>query len=64
MSELRTVCEQVNATLDNLEEGLRRRYRALVPIWAFAVLFASALYVKYKRLRVAYVRPLPNPSEH
>ena len=56
VGEFRQICDRVNQELDELESGLRWRYRALVPIWAFAVLFAAALFVKYKRLRAAYVR--------
>ncbi len=52
------VCDAVNAELDDLESGLRTRYLALVPLWAFAVLYAIVLYVKYKRLKRAYVKPL------
>lgn len=59
VKDLRTVCDQVNKDLDQLQTGLEWRYRALGPIWAFAVGFAAVLYVKYKSLRVAYVRPLP-----
>ncbi len=63
VEELRTVCDKVNADLDALEHGLQWRYRALLPIWGFAVLFAAACYVKYKRLRAAYVRPAGAISE-
>jgi hypothetical protein len=59
VSELNYVCEQVDAELDGLENGLRWRYRALVPIWIFAVLFGAVLYAKYRRLKAIYVKPLP-----
>ncbi|MBU0717715.1 MAG: hypothetical protein KJ749_05650 [Planctomycetes bacterium] len=59
VSELDAVCDMVNEELDGLERGLDWRRRALIPIWIFAVLFAIALYAKYKRLRAIYVKPLP-----
>ena len=55
--ELERVCSEVNAELDELERGLEWRYRALAPIWIFAVLFAAVLYAKYEQLMKAYVRP-------
>ncbi len=60
VAELNAVCDQVNAELDTLEDGLRLRYVALIPIWAFAVLFSVILYVKYKQLKRQYVTPLPS----
>ena len=59
VKELNDVCAEVNADLDALEAGLRWRYRALIPIWVFALLFSAACYVKYKRLKAEYVRPDP-----
>jgi len=59
ISELETVCDKVNEELDELERGLGWRHRALIPIWIFAILFATALYAKYKWLKVVYVKPLP-----
>lgn len=56
---LNKVCDEVNAELDELETGLRWRYRALVPIWLFAILFACLLYAKYKQLHAVWVKPLP-----
>jgi len=53
------VCAEVNAELDGLERGLRWRYRALIPVWVFAVLLAWAWYVKFKRLKRQWVKPLP-----
>lgn len=58
-SELDAVCDKVNEELDELERSLDWRRKALIPIWIFAVLFATALYVKYKRLKAVYVKPLP-----
>jgi len=62
VAEMNAVCDTVRADLMELEDGLRWRYRALVPIWAFAILFSVALYAKYKALKRQYVKPLP-PSE-
>ncbi len=59
VAELNAVCDQVSAELDNLERGLRWRRNALTPIWVFATVFAVALYIKFKRLKRTYVRPLP-----
>jgi len=59
VAELNGVCDKVNSELDGLERGLSIRRRALVPVWIFAVLFAIALYVKFKRLKKRYVTPLP-----
>lgn len=58
VADLNRVCDEVQAELADLENGLRWRYRALYPIWGFAILFAIALYVKYKRLKAQYVTPL------
>ena len=52
------VCREVNGELDGLEAGVRWRFQALIPIWIFAVLLAAALYVKYRRLKAEYVKPL------
>lgn len=62
VEELNAVCAQVNAELDKLENGLRWRYRALFPIWLFALLFAGACYAKYKRLKALHVGPFPPES--
>jgi len=61
VTELKKVCDKVNAELTDLENGLRWRYRALVPIWGFAIVFAVALYMKYKALRAVFVKPRPGP---
>lgn len=60
VTELNTVCDEVMAELDTLERGLRIRHLALIPVWLFAIFFSAALYVKFKRLKRAYVKPLPN----
>jgi hypothetical protein len=63
VAELNTICDEVNRELDDLEEGLRLRHKLLLPIWAFAIFFGSVLYIKYKRLKRAWVKPLPrNPG--
>ncbi len=62
VTELKKVCDRVNAELTDLEVGLHWRYRALVPIWGFAILFAVALYMKYKALHAVFVKPLSGPS--
>ncbi len=58
IAELDQVCDQVNAELDELDLGLRLRRLALIPVWAFSVFFSALLYVKYKRLDKAWVKPL------
>jgi hypothetical protein len=58
IAELKKVCDEVDAELATLEAGLSWRHRALVPLWVFALWFAVVLYVKYKRLHGAYVKPL------
>lgn len=57
VAELSAVCAQVDDELGELERGLRLRHTALIPIWAFALLFAIALYVKYKDLKRIHVEP-------
>jgi len=57
--ELDQVCANVNKDLDDLEAGLRYRRMALVPIWGFALIFSTALYLKFRQLKNAYVKPLP-----
>ncbi len=60
VTELNEVCDEVNAELDKLEAGLSQRYGALVPIWVFSFAFSALLYVKYKRLKSEYVKPMPS----
>lgn len=62
VAELRTVCTTVNTQLDDLERGLRWRYRALIPVWGFALVFAAALYATYRRLRAVHVQPMAGAS--
>ena len=57
---LNAVCNGVEAELTDLENGLRWRHRALIPVWIFALAFSAALYVKYRQLRTLYVKPLPD----
>ena len=59
VAELNTVCDEVRTELTHLENGLRLRYQALIPIWIFSLGFAAVLYAKYKALRARYVAPLP-----
>lgn len=59
VAKLNAVCDEINADLDVLENGLRWRYKALIPIWAFSVFFSILLYVKFKQLKAEYVKPLP-----
>jgi len=66
-AKLDQVCDEVNGGLDHLEHGLQWRYRSLIPIWAFAVIFAGLLYAKYRRLDREYVEPAPaneTPGNH
>ena len=59
VSEVNEVCGHVDAELDDLQTGLRLRRMSLVPVWLFSLLFAAALYVKFRQLKAAYVKPLP-----
>lgn len=54
---LSSVCKDIEAALDAKEAGLRWRYRSLGGLWAFLGVFISALWIKYKRLKKAYVVP-------
>ncbi len=63
VAELNTVCDEIRSDLTQLENGLRLRYQALIPIWIFALGFAAVLYAKYKALRAKYVTPLPGGKE-
>ncbi len=57
VAQLDQVCEEVHAELDELEAGLRLRHQALIPLWAFALLFSTLLYIKYRRLKRMQVKP-------
>ncbi len=59
VAELNEVCREVTDNLAQLESGLSARYRALIPIWLFVVVFSGVLYAKYKALRKQHVVPLP-----
>lgn len=63
VGELNAICDKVNAELDELERGLALRRTLLVPVWAFAVLFAVVMYVKFKQLKRVYVRPAGAPVD-
>lgn len=54
-AKLDKICSEVNIALDKLERGLHWRYKALFPIWAFALLFSAVLYAKYRSLKAQYV---------
>jgi hypothetical protein len=58
-AKLDAVCGEVNTALDELERGLNWRYRALFPIWGFALVFSVVLYARYRSLKVQYVEPDP-----
>ncbi len=58
VTELTAVCDEVNADLEELEAGLRWRHTLLYPIWAFALFFATIVYVKYKQLKHIWVKPV------
>ncbi|MHC5108897.1 MAG: hypothetical protein ACYTHJ_03345 [Planctomycetota bacterium] len=51
------ICMEIDGELDNLERGLQFRHLALIPIWIFALGFATLWYIKYRQLRAAYVKP-------
>jgi len=53
ITSLDEVTAGIDKSLDAKERSLRLRHVALVPLWIFAVVFAAALYVKYRRLAAA-----------
>jgi len=59
VADLEAVCNQVNGELDALEDSLHTRRLALIPIWAFAIVFAFLLHMKFKQLKKIYVKPMP-----
>jgi len=59
VAQLNKVCDEVNSELQDLETDLHMRYAALLPMWAFFIVFAIALYAKFKQLKKKYVKPLP-----
>jgi len=59
VEELNKVCDEVTTELKDLEKDLGYRYSALGPMWGFCIVFSIALYVKFKRLKKQYVKPLP-----
>lgn len=63
VTQLHTACDQVRGELDELEEGLSWRRRALIPVWIFSLVFAGAIYVKYKQVKAIFVKPLPSGSD-
>ena len=58
VGEINDVCDEVNQGLDELEAGLRMRYRLLIPIWGFALFFAGLLYLKLRALKAVWVKPV------
>jgi hypothetical protein len=56
-NELETLAARVNDSLDKKVRHLRWRYWALIPMWAFLMLFAGALWLKYKQLKSVWVVP-------
>jgi len=63
VKELNEVCGRVNAQLDGLERGLQWRRRLLLPIWAFAGVFALVLYAKYRSLKAVHVQSDHSPAQ-
>lgn len=57
VAALHAVCDEVNAELDTMQRGLELRYQALLPMWALAILLSVAWYIKFKRLKHAWVKP-------
>ena len=55
--ELHALADEVNQSLDDKLQHLRWRYWTLVPMWAFVIVFASALWRKYKQLKAEMVKP-------
>ena len=55
VAELDAICAEIDGELDDLEQGLRLRHMALIPIWVFTLGFATLWYVKYKQLHKDYV---------
>lgn len=51
--------QRVEESLGAKERGLMWRHQVLWPMWGFIILFAAASYLKYRRLRDKYVKPLP-----
>ena len=49
------ICDQVNAELDEKENGLVLRRLALLPVWAFIAVFAVLMYSKFMALKRKYV---------
>ena len=54
---------RVSSSLREKERALAWRYEILGPMWAFIVIFAMASYIKYRRLKAAFVKPLQEYSQ-
>jgi hypothetical protein len=55
--EIDALADEANGSLDAKLRSLRWRHWALIPMWAFVIVFASALWIKYRRLKAAMVAP-------
>ncbi|UCG17084.1 MAG: Rieske 2Fe-2S domain-containing protein [Phycisphaerales bacterium] len=58
VSQIDDICDEVDGELDALEAGLRMRYWLLIPIWVVALCFCGFLYLKFRALKAAWVRPV------
>ena len=64
VEELNAICDKVDQELTDLEDGLKLRHRALLPVWIFSIFMGIAFYAKYKQLRAIYVKPLRPDCKH
>lgn len=55
-AKLHDIVAEIDGALDSKEAGLTWRYRALMPIWAFILVFAFLMYRKFLALKHQYVR--------
>lgn len=56
--QLKSVCDEINSSLDAKESGLALRRTAVGGVWIFVAIFAPLMYRKYLQLRHFYVRPV------
>ncbi|UCD30200.1 MAG: hypothetical protein JSV03_06955 [Planctomycetota bacterium] len=59
IDEFVALADQIDQSLDKKLRHLWWRHWALIPIWAFLIIFTIALWIKYKRLKTKWVTPLP-----
>ncbi len=59
VADLDALASRTQQSLGEKVRGLRWRYWGLIPMWAFLALFSVALWVKYKRLKAAWVVSTP-----